>query len=74
MSDYSAVTNNIKIKVLFFPDAIHFTQMIWRSTADVGVGVSKINDQEKYVVVVHYRPPGNSNMPGDFKKNVPQPL
>ncbi|XP_064616770.1 Golgi-associated plant pathogenesis-related protein 1-like [Liolophura sinensis] len=51
----------------------NFTQLIWKSTSEIGVGVSKLRDSDKYVVVTQYRPPGNNNMPGEFKKNVLPP-
>ena len=41
-------------------DAVHFTQIIWSATTDIGVGVAKMDDpiDNKYVVVVHYYPAG----------------
>lgn len=48
----------------------NFTQMIWKSTTEIGVGISRVKGQDRYVVVTHYRCPGNNNMPGEFKKNV----
>ena len=42
-------------------DAVHFTQMIWGATSDIGVGVAKLEnplDDDKFVVVVHYYPAG----------------
>ncbi|XP_046547164.1 Golgi-associated plant pathogenesis-related protein 1-like isoform X1 [Haliotis rubra] len=53
--------------------AMNFTQMIWRSTSEIGVGISKVKGQDRYVVVTQYRPAGNNNMPGEFRKNVLPP-
>ena len=41
-------------------DALHFTQMIWSATTDIGVGVAKMDHslENRYVVVVHYYPAG----------------
>ena len=41
-------------------DAVHFTQMVWRATTDIGVGVAKMDNslEDKFVVVVHYYPAG----------------
>ncbi|XP_021340613.1 uncharacterized protein LOC110441713 [Mizuhopecten yessoensis] len=50
---------------------MNFTQMIWKSSTDVGVGVAKVKDKDKCVVVAQYRPVGNGNRPGEFRKNVP---
>ncbi|XP_050535875.1 uncharacterized protein LOC126902530 isoform X2 [Daktulosphaira vitifoliae] len=47
--------------------SLHFTQLIWRSSKKMGVGVSKSKDGW-YNIVVNYWPPGNIiNM---FKENV----
>ncbi|XP_033732427.1 uncharacterized protein LOC117321910 [Pecten maximus] len=53
---------------------MNFTQMIWKSSTDVGVGVAKVKDKDKCVVVAQYRPVGNGNRPGEFRKNVPASL
>ncbi|XP_071802697.1 Golgi-associated plant pathogenesis-related protein 1-like [Asterias amurensis] len=47
-----------------------FTQMIWKSSAEIGIAKVKMVNTERFVTVVNYRPPGNSNRPNDFKKNV----
>ena len=41
-------------------DAVHFTQLVWRATTDIGVGVAKMDNpvEDKFVVVVHYYPAG----------------
>ncbi|XP_038046108.1 Golgi-associated plant pathogenesis-related protein 1-like [Patiria miniata] len=47
-----------------------FTQMVWKSTTEIGIAKAKMLNAERYVVVINYRPPGNTNRPNDFKKNV----
>ncbi|KAK3087523.1 hypothetical protein FSP39_007009 [Pinctada imbricata] len=54
-------------------DTMNFSQVVWRSTSEIGVGVAKIKGRDKMVVVAQYRPAGNGNMPGEFRKNVPPP-
>lgn len=51
----------------------HFSQLLWKSTTEIGVGVAKIPGQNKAYVVVNYRPAGNNNMPGEFERNVLPP-
>lgn len=45
----------------------HFTQMIWKSSQDLGVGVSKTK-KGKVLVVCNYNPRGNIS--GQFNANV----
>ncbi|KAI6235364.1 Golgi-associated plant pathogenesis-related protein 1 [Aphelenchoides besseyi] len=68
----------------------YFTQIIWRCTKEVGIGVAPLlplqkrnpktgqltNDplNDHQVVVALYRPSGNSNRPGEFEMNVNPPL
>lgn len=40
------------------PQTSHFTQMVWRSSRDLGVGVARSRTGEVYTVA-HYFPPGN---------------
>ncbi|XP_077986692.1 Golgi-associated plant pathogenesis-related protein 1-like isoform X2 [Glandiceps talaboti] len=51
-------------------DARHFTQMVWRASTDFGVGKARMKNGGKYVIVANYRPGGNNNHHGVFKKNV----
>lgn len=44
----------------------HFTQLVWKGTKQLGVGIASGNG--KVVVVFNYSPPGN--MMGQFKANV----
>ncbi|KAH3792201.1 hypothetical protein DPMN_145692 [Dreissena polymorpha] len=48
----------------------NFTQMIWKSTNQLGVGVAKYPYHDSYIVVVQYIPPGNFNTEEDFRQNV----
>lgn len=47
----------------------NFTQMIWRSTEQVGVGLAS-DGKGKFITVAFYKPPGNITNPGYFKDNV----
>ncbi|EFX72964.1 hypothetical protein DAPPUDRAFT_325774 [Daphnia pulex] len=49
----------------------HFTQVVWKSTKLMGVGVAKSGDQGIYVAVFYY-PKGNRV--GQFAANVLRPL
>jgi uncharacterized protein YkwD len=49
----------------------HFTQVVWKSSKSIGVGVAKGRDGTTYVVVNYY-PQGNYQ--GQFSANVPRPL
>jgi len=49
----------------------HFTQVVWKSTTKVGVGIA--TNGRTIWVVGRYSPSGNMNMPGYFARNV-QPL
>lgn len=48
----------------------NFTQMIWKSTTHLGVGIAK--NGEKMYLVANYNPRGN--FAGQFLKSVPPPL
>ncbi|XP_052806912.1 uncharacterized protein LOC128236099 [Mya arenaria] len=54
----------------------NFTQLIWKSTTEIGVGISKFPYHDTLVVVVQYSPPGNHNIPKEFQENVcpPKPI
>lgn len=49
------------------PQTSHFTQLVWQSTRDLGVGVARSRTGEVYTVA-HYFPPGN--IEGTQDKNV----
>ncbi|XP_062310495.1 Golgi-associated plant pathogenesis-related protein 1-like isoform X1 [Osmerus eperlanus] len=46
----------------------HFTQVVWKESTQVGVGLA--SDGNNIFVVGQYSPAGNMNMPGYFEKNV----
>lgn len=53
-------------------DAANFTQMIWKTSNEFGVGKSVAKDGRRTIVVAFYKPPGNTNKIGDFAYNVPK--
>lgn len=54
-----------------FDDAGHFTQLVWKNSKEIGIGiaVSKL-DGDTYIVANYY-PPGN--YPGKYEENVLKP-
>lgn len=53
---------------VLFPPIGHFTQVVWKDSTELGVGMA--TDGNKAFVVGQYRPAGNMNMAGYFEKNV----
>jgi len=51
------------------PKIGHFTQVVWKGSTEVGVGVAQ--EGSKVVVVANYSPPGNFG--GQYVENVPPP-
>lgn len=49
----------------------HFTQLIWKNTELIGLGMAKHESGKVYFVCVYY-PPGN--VAGEFAKNVSPPV
>jgi glioma pathogenesis-related protein 2 len=49
----------------------HFTQVVWKSTTKLGMGIGFADGGRKVIVVAQYGPAGN--MMGDFPQNVPRP-
>jgi hypothetical protein len=49
----------------------HFTQLVWKTTKEVGFGVARASDGSFYGVANYY-PAGN--LIGTFVKNVPRPV
>uniref|UniRef100_A0A3P8WPS9 SCP domain-containing protein n=1 Tax=Cynoglossus semilaevis TaxID=244447 RepID=A0A3P8WPS9_CYNSE len=45
----------------------HFTQVVWKETTQLGVGVATVGTRS--YVVAQYRPAGNMTMPGKFESN-----
>ena len=56
---------------LFLAGSSNFTQMMWKSSREIGVGIAKLQGQNTYIIVAQYYPAGNTNNPGDFWENVP---
>ncbi|XP_041481165.1 Golgi-associated plant pathogenesis-related protein 1-like [Lytechinus variegatus] len=48
-----------------------FTQMIWRSSTEIGVAKVPLRNKKGFVIVANYRPRGNGNRPGEYQKNIP---
>ena len=49
----------------------HFTQVVWKSSKKLGMGIAFADGGRKVVVVAQYGPAGN--MMGSFPQNVPPP-
>jgi hypothetical protein len=37
----------------------HFTQVVWKGSKQLGVGIAFANNDRKAIVVANYYPPGN---------------
>ncbi|XP_041855504.1 cell wall protein PRY3-like [Melanotaenia boesemani] len=46
----------------------HFTQVVWKDSKELGVGMA--TDGKKVIVVGQYRPAGNIANPGHYEKNI----
>jgi glioma pathogenesis-related protein 2 len=55
-------------KSQFSMETGHFTQLIWKATKNLGVGIAFTSSKRKVYVVAQYSPPGN--MEEAFKENV----
>ncbi|CAH1711628.1 unnamed protein product [Aphis gossypii] len=51
-------------------DTFHMTQLLWKESTKLGVGVSQNPENGMYYVVANYDPRGN--LLGNFKKNLPE--
>jgi hypothetical protein len=40
-------------------DVLHFTQVVWKNTKKLGVGIAFAKENRKIYVVAQYSPPGN---------------
>lgn len=58
---------NFDVEPRASPRAGHFTQMVWKATKHLGVGMSKTK-KGKVLVVCNYNPRGN--VIGEFERNV----
>lgn len=65
---YSEESNHIYGKEPSTLKTGHFTQVIWRDSHELGVGMAK-NRTGQIFIVVNYDPPGN--FIGSFTENVP---
>lgn len=70
---YKEINDYDHMRPQWSKESMNFTQMIWKSSTEIGVGISKVRGQNRYVVVAHYKPSGNINTPGEFRKNVLPP-
>jgi hypothetical protein len=52
----------------FSMQAGHFTQVVWKGSKQLGVGIAFANNGNKAVVVANYYPPGNYQ--GQFPQHV----
>jgi uncharacterized protein YkwD len=57
-------------KPKFSKETGHFTQMVWKDTKRMGVGVAFSPDGREVYIVANYFPAGNIVSPGYFEKNV----
>ncbi|XP_071096508.1 Golgi-associated plant pathogenesis-related protein 1-like [Haliotis cracherodii] len=64
---YSEISKYDYNKAGFSSGTGHFTQMVWKGSNELGVGIAK-GDDGKIYVVANYLPPGNYT--GQFQDNV----
>lgn len=68
---YGEIKNYNFDKAEFSHDTGHFTQLVWRDSQRLGIGVAKSSSGGTFVVA-NYDPPGN--VVGAFMENVPRPI
>ena len=51
-------------------EAGSFTQLIWKDSRKLGVGIALSPDKRTICLVANYYPQGNVTCPGSFEKNV----
>ncbi|CAF4512455.1 unnamed protein product, partial [Rotaria sp. Silwood2] len=54
----------------FSPKTGHFTQLVWKSSKKLGVGIAYSPNGHEIYMVTNYYPAGNIMGPGMFEKNV----
>jgi len=67
---YSEIQNYNFNKPGFHTGTGHFTQLVWKSSKELGIGIAQAADGTWYVVA-NYNPPGNIS--GQFPLNVLKP-
>nr|XP_043881224.1 Golgi-associated plant pathogenesis-related protein 1-like isoform X2 [Solea senegalensis] len=65
---YEEVSNYSWSSPGFRSNTGHFTQVVWKESAQLGVGVATAGTRS--YVVAQYHPAGNMTMPGFFERNV----
>uniref|UniRef100_A0A6Q2XHX4 SCP domain-containing protein n=1 Tax=Esox lucius TaxID=8010 RepID=A0A6Q2XHX4_ESOLU len=68
---YSEIKDYHFDKPGFVPGTGHFTQVVWKDSREVGVGIA--TDGKTIIVVGQYHPAGNISNAGYFEKNVLPP-
>ena len=66
INDWYNECNNYDFKKDFQKGTEHFTQIIWKETKELGIGIS--NQGDKTYIVANYYPPGN--FLGKFNENI----
>uniref|UniRef100_A0A914QC30 SCP domain-containing protein n=1 Tax=Panagrolaimus davidi TaxID=227884 RepID=A0A914QC30_9BILA len=69
---YSEISRKIFANFERSHDCYHLTQIIWKSSKKIGIGISKSAKTQMYYVVAYFDPAGN--IMGTFAENVPPPL
>jgi uncharacterized protein YkwD len=68
---YDEIKNYNYHKPGFSSTTGHFTQVVWKNTSKLGIGVAFADEGRRAVVVARYSPPGN--VAEQFLENVPAP-
>ncbi|XP_066436116.1 uncharacterized protein [Eleutherodactylus coqui] len=66
---YSEIENYDFSNPGFSSDTGHFTQVVWKDSKEVGLGLAT-DDKRVYFLVAHYNPAGNITNPGYYERNV----
>jgi hypothetical protein len=54
----------------FSPSTGHFTQLVWKATTEIGIGISYSESNNNILVCMQYYVRGNENSVAEFQKNV----